>query len=459
MNYAPSPRDAFNPAPESPIPYHDVNDDGARRELRAGLALIAVFFLSFLGWAAFARLDSAAYAVGSVTVAGHRQTIQHKDGGIVSSINVHEGSEVRAGQVVMSLAPAEVEAAERAMTSQVFGLQAQRARLLAEQAGARHVDAPPEFATLPAASRADAARALALQETELAARRAALAGQKHILNQRSAQLRETITGYRHENSATTEQKRLIGDELAGMQSLAAKGFASINRVRSLQRAAAGLQGQSAELEANAARSEAQIGEMRSQALSLDTDRMQEVTKALRETEFQLNDLLPKLHALREQLAQTQIRAPVSGHVVDLTMFTVGGVVAPGQRLLDIVPTHRTLVIDGQLSPTDTDGVHVGQRAEVKIMSIQDRSLPILIGVVTRLSADSLTDPRTGQRYFTIEVVVPQAEVNRITTLRGINGGLRAGQPVQIVIPLRKRTALQYLTEPLSNAMWRSFRER
>jgi HlyD family secretion protein len=141
------------------------------------------------------------------------------------------------------------------------------------------------------------------------------------------------------------------------------------------------------------------------------------------------------------------------------MFTVGGVVAPGQRLLDIVPTHRTLVIDGQLSPNDTDGVHVGQRAEVKIMSIQDRSLPILIGVVTRLSADSLTDPRNGQRYFTLEVMVPQAEVNRITILRGINGGLRAGQPVQIVIPLRKRTALQYLTEPLSNAAWRSFRER
>lgn len=458
MNYDPAPGNAFVPA-AGPIPHRIVPDDSARGELRAGLFLTGAFVLGFLGWASFARLDAAAFAQGAVTVAGHRQSIQHKDGGIISSIAVHEGSAVRAGQVVMSLAPAEVEAAERALTSQVFGLQAQRARLLAEQSGARHVVAPPEFATLPPASRADAARALALQEAELTARRAALEGQKHILGQRTAQLRETITGYRRENEATRDQSRLIGDELVGMQGLAAKGFASINRVRSLQRAEAGLRGQSAELAANAARSEAQIGEMRSQALSLDTDRMQEIAKTLRETEFQLNDLLPKLHALREQLAQTQIRAPATGHVVDLTMFTVGGVVAPGQRLLDIVPTHRNLVIDGQLSPNDTDGVHVGQRAEVKIMSIQDRSLPILIGTVTRLSADSLTDPRSGQRYFTLEVSVPQDEVDRIRTLRGINGGLRAGQPVQIVVPLRKRTALQYLTEPLSNAMWRSFRER
>jgi HlyD family secretion protein len=244
-----------------------------------------------------------------------------------------------------------------------------------------------------------------------------------------------------------------------MQALASKGYASLNRVRALERAQAGLDGQGAELDANAARSQAQIGEVRSQTLSLATDRMQEVAKDLRATELQLNDLLPKLHALRVQLAQTRIPAPVSGRVVAMTMFTVGGVVAPGQRLMDIVPLHRALVIDAQLAPNDSDGVHVGQSAEVKITSIHDRSLPILIGTVTRLSADSLVDERSGQHYFTLEVDVAESEVNRIKSIRGADGGLRAGQPVQVVIPMRKRTALQYLTEPLFNAMWRSFRER
>lgn len=433
--------------------------DSAGRELRVGAMLVALFFCGFIGWASLARLDAAAYAQGAVSVAGHRQSIQHKDGGIISSIDVHEGAAVRAGQLLMSLAPAEVEAAEQAMTSQVVGLQAQRARLRAEQTGSGSVAVPAEFADLPPESRADALSALALQRAEFVARGAALAAQRQVLDQRGAQLGAAIVGYRRESVTTREQHRLIGEELVGMRALASKGYASLNRVRALERAQAGLDGQSAELDANAARSQAQIGEVRSQAIGLATDRMQEVAKDLRDAELQLNDLLPKVRALRVQLAQTRIRASVSGRVVATTMFTVGGVVAPGQRLMDIVPLHRALVIDAQLAPNDSDGVHVGQSAEVKITSIHDRSLPILIGTVTRLSADSLVDERSGQHYFTIEVDVPEAEVNRIKSIRGADGGLSAGQPVQVVIPMRRRTALQYLTEPLFNAMWRSFRER
>jgi HlyD family secretion protein len=458
MNYASPHRDVARDSGElwrDPV----AASDGAGREFRVGVILVVLFFGGFIGWASFARLDAAAYAQGTVSVAGHRQSIQHKDGGIISSIDVHDGTAVRAGQLLMSLAPAEVEAAERAMGSQVVGLLAQRARLRAEQAGSGSVAVPVEFADLPPEGRADAMRALALQRAEFVARGAALAAQRQVLVQRSAQLDATIVGYHRESVTTREQHRLIGEELVGMQALASKGYASLNRVRALERAQAGLDGQGAELDANVARSQAQIGEVQSQTLSLGTDRMREVAKDLRATELQLNDLLPKLHALRMQLAQTRILAPVAGRVVAMTMFTVGGVVAPGQRLMDIVPLHRALVIDAQLAPNDSDGVHVGQSAEVKITSIHDRSLPILTGTVTRLSADSLIDERSGQHYFTLEVDVLEAEVNRIKSIRGADGGLRAGQPVQVVIPMRKRTALQYLTEPLFNAMWQSFRER
>ena len=433
--------------------------DGGRAEIWAGGIITVAFFILFLGWASFFRLDAAAYAIGSVSVAGHRQSVQHKDGGIISAINVREGMHVAAGQVLISLAPAEVEAAEKAMAAQVIGLQAQRARLQAEQSHVAAIVAPDEFQQLTGDERIEADRSLALQRTEFISRRSALQGQKLVLGQRQSQLGSSIDGYDRQKVSTTEQSRLIGDELSGMQSLAAKGFASMNRVRELQRTEAALTGDIGNLDASVARSRAQIGEVRMQALSLDADRLADVAKDLRDTAYQLNDLLPKLHAIRDQLAQTQIRAPVSGKVVGLTVFTVGGVVSPGQRLLDIVPENRRIVVQGRLAPNDTDGLALGQMAELKVTAIHDRSLPTLEGRISRISADSLVDERTGVEYFTVEVSVPSSAVAEIAKLRGADGALRVGQPVQIIIPLRKRTALQYMLEPLSGAFWKSFHEQ
>ncbi len=143
----------------------------------------------------------------------------------------------------------------------------------------------------------------------------------------------------------------------------------------------------------------------------------------------------------------------------LTTFTVGGVISAGQKLMDIVPDRAPLQIEARISPNDADDIHAGQRAEVRFASLHDRTLPIIKGEVTKVSADSFSDDKTGARYYTAEVSVPLSEVAVLERRRDQNFALKPGIPAQVLIPLRKRTALQYLLEPLSDAIWRSFRER
>jgi len=432
--------------------------DQAGPDLIVGAVIGALFFVGFLGWATFARLDSAAFGQGQITVEGHRQTIQHKDGGIITALNVHEGSHVKAGEILLSLAPAEVEAAERSMEAQVIDLQALHARLLAEQSGQRTIAEPADFVGLTGADRDEAERAIRMQLQEMRARAGSLSTQESVMRERQAQIERAIEGYQNQIATTETQSRLINEELTGTKSLAAHGYASENRVRSLERDDAGLSGQRADLSANAARSQAQIAETRMQALSLRSDRDESIAKDMRDAEFQLDDLLPKLREMKEQVARLQIRSPVTGEVVGLSVFTVGGVIAPGAKLMDIVPDHAPLVVEARMPPNNADQFYVGQKADVKMTSMSDRQLQPLTGAVTRVSADSFVDDKTGARYFTIEVTVPEAEVNKIDSQRGPNGGIRPGLPVTVEIPLRKRTAFQFLVEPLSQAVIRSGHE-
>ena len=430
-----------------------------RGELRLGWLVVFAFFGLFLGWSIFAPLDAAVTAQGYVAVEGHRQTVQHKEGGVISAINVHEGQAVHAGDVLISVAPAEVAAAERSMSSQVISLQAQRARLEAEAADRSAIERPVEFSYLSGADQGEADRAMRLQQDELHARAASLSSQRAVLRERSAQLSRSIEGYTQQIASSDRQSSLIGDELRGTESLASRGYASQNRVRALQRDQAGLGGQRADYTASIARSGAQISETQMQSLSLSTQRQEDVAKDLRDTNFQLNDLLPKLKQLKEELAATEIRAPVSGQVVGLSVFTVGGVVTPGQKLLDIVPSSARLVIDAQLPASRFDGVYIEQPAEVKVSSMHERNLPIIHGKVTEVSGDSLADEKTGARYYNVEVTVPESEAAEIRQLRGPHGGLRAGLPVEVVLPIRKRTAFEYLTEPLTQVFHTGMHER
>lgn len=450
-NAAPSPPQDEHVAPPR------LSDDPVRM-IRVGGLVAGVFFIGFLGWAAVAPLDAGAYAHGVVAVAGNRQAVQNRDGGVVTAIRAVEGQNVVKGQILVELSALELRASERGMTGEVLTLLAQRARLAAERDRLPGFAAPPEFANLPPEDEPLAEDALRLQRAQFHARRNALVTQRGVLNQRILQLDQQTSGAERQLEANRQQQKLIEEELAGVKALADRGFAPKTRVLALQRSAASLVGEDGAYRAQIARSAEAVGETRLQTLSLDRERMEEVSGQLRDVQVRLDDLQPKLMAAREQLARATVRAPAGGKVVGLTVFTVGGVVAPGQTLMEIVPQDRRLVIQAKVSPNDADDLRPGQKTQIRFTSLHERDLPLLNGKLTELSADSFTDEKTGAQYFRAEVSAPPEELDKIRKVRGVQSGLQAGLPVEVLIPLRKRSALAYLVEPLTQTFWRTGRE-
>ncbi len=426
--------------------------DTPRRELMIGGAIIVLFFVIFLGWAAVAPLDAGAYAQGQIAVSGNRQAVQHREGGVVSALLVAEGDTVRRGQVLLQLSSGELKATERGVASQVYALIAQRARLIAERDRLRAIPTPVEFANLPPEDAELARESLRIQQLQFGARRTGRSTETGVLGQRVAQLNEQIAGYEGQIAANIEQQRLIQEELTGMRSLAEKGYAPLTRVRALERTAAQLDGELGSLRAQIARSREAVGETRLQMSGVSTKMNEDVADQLRQIDVQLNELRPRMVELRAQIARNEVRAPASGEVVGLTIFTQGGVIQPGQTLMEIVPRDASQVIIAQIAPNDVDNLRVGLDTEVKFPGLRERNPPIIHGRVTRISADSFTVEETGASYFRAEIVVPASELAKMG--RGAET-LRPGAPVEVVVLLRKRTALTYLLEPLTNNLWRS----
>lgn len=434
----------------------ELQDPG--RDLRLGTVVAVLFFVILLGWAALVPLDAGVRAQGSVAVSGNRQAVQHRDGGLVTAIHVREGQKVRQGQLLVEIAAPEVQAAERALTSDYLTLLAQRARLMAERAGLSTFPPPAEFGSLTGDDRALADQALSLQRAQMQARYRSLNAQESVLGQRSAQLGEQRTGYSAQREAIREQKRLIAEELVGLKELSAKGFVSATRIRAMERAQADLARQEAAMTAEIARAGEGMGESRMQALSIQSSSMEQVATDLRDTQSRLSEVLPKLVAAREQLQRNRIRSPATGQVVGLNVFTVGGVVPAGHTLMEIVPDNKSLVIRAQVAPGDADDLYPGQSAQVRFSGIQERVVPLVDAELKTVSADSFRDEQSGLSFFTIEVEVPRAELDQISRQLG-KARLRPGLPVEVVVTARKRTALQYLLEPLTANFWRAFREQ
>lgn len=426
--------------------------DSPRMELRIGGAVILAFFVLFLGWAAFAPLDAGAFAQGQVAITGNRQSVQHREGGVVSALRVSEGDTVRQGQILIELASGELRATERGVAGQVVALLAQRARMIAERDKASAIATPPEFADLIPEDRPLADEAMRLQRLQFAARRSGRSTETGVLGQRIGQLDQQVAGLQRQIAANIEQRRLIEEELEGIKELAAKGYAPQNRVRALERTAASLDGELGSLRAQVAATGEAIGQTRLQMLGVSTKLNEDVAEQLRQTEVELNELRPRLAELRRQIALTQIRAPASGQVVGLSTFTVGGVITPGQILMDIVPDNASQVIVASVNPADIDNLRLGQSTEIKFPGLRDRSIPILHGTVSRISPDSFRDETTGQSHYRVEVVIPPAE---LVKLGASAQNIRPGMPVEVVVLLKKRTALQYLIEPLTHSLWRT----
>lgn len=447
-----APAPASRPAPEPPV----VVTDAPRLELRIGGAIIVAFFVIFLGWAAFAPLDAGAFAQGQVAVSGNRQAVQHREGGVVSALHVREGDTVQRGQILLTLSSGELRATERGVSGQVYALIAQRARLVAERDGLRAIPQPQEFANLPPEDAALAQESLRIQQLQFGARRTGRTTETGVLGQRIAQLNDQIDGYQRQIESNQEQQRLIQEELVGMRDLAAKGYAPQTRVRALERTAAQLDGELGSLRAQIARSREAVGETRLQMSGVDSKLGEDVADQLRQIDIQLNELRPKMTELRAQIARSEVRAPATGQVVGLTIFTQGGVIQPGQTLMEVVPRDASQVIVAQVLPTDIDNLSIGQETEVKFTGLRERNPPLVFGRVTSISADSFQMEESGASFYRAEIVVPADELAK---LGRATESLRPGAPVEVVILLRKRTALAYLIEPLTRNLWRSGSEQ
>jgi HlyD family type I secretion membrane fusion protein len=431
--------------------------DAPKGELRKGLWLAGIFFLGLLGWAALTPLDAGAMAQGIVAVSGSRQVVQHQTGGIVTALNVIEGQLVNKGDVLIQISEGQLIAVERGMTGEYITLLAQRARLQAEMSGLRQMPTPPEFATLSKDDRALAATAMQGQRVLMTARRSAQVGQTNVLGQRVLQHRAQIGALNHQMRSNREQQRLLGEELGGLREMSTRGYVPVNRVRAMERSAAELDGNLGALGADVARSNDAIGETNMQMVSLSRQMLESVATEMRDVQLRLDEIQPKLIATRVQIGQSMIRATATGRVVSLKVHTIGGVVGPGQTLMEIVPQDKALVISAKASPSDADDLLIGMDTQVRFSALQDRNLPILHGKISKVSADSLEEDRTGMRYFEVEIIVPQSELEKVRKVRG-DIGIRAGLPAEVMVPLRKRTALGYLLEPLTQMFWMAGRE-
>jgi len=421
------------------------------RPLLAAAVIILFFFGGLVTWAALAPLDSAALAPGRVTVAGNRKTVQHLEGGIIKDLLVKEGDTVEGGQILIHIDDTQARARLEVLHSRYDKLLATEARLTAEQAFEKEVRFP-DFLTVRR-DQPQVAKILAAENALFEARRQSTAGRIHIFRKRIAQLKKEIAGLAAQIAAEDRQLALIEDERDSFEKLFERGVVGKTRLLRLKREEAKLIGERGDHLSLMAKARQRIGETELEIIDLKNSLLNQVAGGLRDTQAELLDVHERLKAAEDILVRTAIRAPLAGVVMGLNVHTEAGVIAPGQHLLDIVPEDDTLVIEAQVTPNDIDVVHAGLPAQVRLTAFKQRDTPLLDAELTRVSADSFTDERSGASYFLARVTIDAAE------LRKLDGReLYPGMGAEVMINTGQRTAMDYILAPLTDSLRRAFRE-
>ncbi|HEY2069580.1 MAG TPA: HlyD family type I secretion periplasmic adaptor subunit [Rhizomicrobium sp.] len=422
------------------------------RIARMGLATVIVFVVGFLVWAAFAPLDSALMAPGVLVVETHTKTIQHLEGGIIKDINVKEGQSVAAGQVLIQLDDTQARVQLTLLQDESDELAAQEARLIAERDGSDHVTFPPEL--LARMSEPKVAEDIHGEEKTFTTKRDSLSEQTGILNQRKGENGKVVSGLRAEQAALETQIALISQEQGNVQQMVDKGLEPLPRLLALQRQGADLSGQRGQLLEKISQVDLNNGETDIQIVNLKSQALDEALKDLRDVQGKKFDLMDRIQAARDVLNRTALTAPVGGKVVDLTVHTKGAVIRPGETVMEIVPQKDELDLEAHIRPEDAEYVYPGQEAKVSLTSYLQRRLPQLNGRVTTVSADRLTDQRTGQPYFVAVVSVDRDALKPFKDVK-----LFPGMPAQVAIQTGTRTALDYFIEPIRDVIKNGMKER
>lgn len=417
-----------------------------------GFATVAVLVGGIGGWATTSELSGAVIANGTLVVESSVKKVQHPTGGSVGALLVEEGSAVTAGDVLVRLDDTLPRTTLGSVRSALAAQLLREARLRAERDGAEEVTLPDSL--IPRAAEPNIAVALSGEMRLFQARRNTLTGQRAQLREQIAQLNEQIAGLEAQLEAKASEIKFTDRELQSISELYFKQLVSVTQLTALQRARASLLGQRGELTAAVATARGRISEIELQVLQLDKDFQTSVLNDLREAEAKIADLSERQTAAEDQLRRIDIRAPQDGVVHELAIHTVGGVIAPGETIMQIVPRADELVIDAEVAPSDVDQIAVGGKAGIRVMAGNRRTTPLVDATVMRVSPDLLHEPQTGRPYFLVRMVFAQHAFDGIDELK-----LLPGMQVEAYVATEERTPLGYLLKPLQEQIARTFRER
>lgn len=422
------------------------------RPLMMGWVTAAVLVVGFGGWSVFTSIAGAVVTSGQIQVDQQRQVVQHPDGGVVESIAVKDGQVVAAGDLLLTLDGSVVRSELAIVEGQLFEMLAQRTRLEAERDDKTTLEFTGELADL-STSRVDVAALLAGQQNLFATRAETAAKQTEQLIRRMAQIDSQITGIDAQLAAQDTQRELIAQELADQQSLFDKGLAQAGRVLALQREQAGLEGQLGELTALRAQNEGRRTEVELEVLRLASTRREEANAQLRDLGGRVLELAERRRTLTEQVARLEIRAPVSGIVLNMQVTTPRSVIRPADPLMFLIPQDRPLVIVAQVSPIHVDEVRVGQDVKLHFSAFSSRTTAEIQGQVAVISADALIDQRTQAPFYRAEIILKPGEREKLGDVV-----LLPGMPVEAFIQTDMRSPMAYLIKPFTDYFTHAFRE-
>jgi membrane fusion protein, type I secretion system len=432
----------------SPSPTHR----SIRRNVLGGMAVFVILVAGVGGWAGTTPLSGALVTSGSIVVDSHVKKVQHPTGGVIGDLRVHEGDRVHGGDIVARLDQTVTQANLAIITRGLDELVARKARLATERDGSDLISFPQALSR-----RASEPEIAQIMEGELKLfelRRSARAGQKAQLHQQAAQLREEIVGLTAQQKAKAQEIELINRGLEGVRDLFAKTLIPITRLTQLEREATRLDGERAQLIAAVAQTKGKIAEIELKIFQIDQDLSSEVAKEMRDIDAKIGEFVERKVSAEDQLRRVDIRAPQDGTVFQLSVHTVGGVVGPGETIMLIVPNDENLTVEAKVNPQDIEQVQLNQRAALRFSAFNSATTPEIHGRISRISADTTSDQRTGQTYYTVRIAMSAEELSRVGQVK-----LVPGMPVECFIQTGERTALSYFLKPLQDQLMRTFRER
>ena len=440
-------RTEMAPAGLAPLPPADW-----RSAARVGRAIVILGFGVFVGWASLARLDGAAVSSGVVAVESYRKTVQHLEGGIVREILVRDGDVVAEGQVLLRLDPTRVDAQSEAYRSQVAALQAQETRLLVERDVGSVLSFPAEVVRRSADP--TVAAVITDQKQVFEVRRAALQSNLSVADAQIEQARKES----EQNASDLATARATYDNVVGelvpLRGLLQQKLVAVSRVMPLEREKLRLEGVIASGELQAKKLNERLIEAELKRKQVLSDYRQEPSTQLLDVRRQLSDARQQLVVAEDAQRRFELKAPIAGTVQQMRIFTVGGVIRPGDPVLDIVPTTDTLVIQAKISPLDVDRVTPGMRAEIRFPSFRYFGADIITGSLRSVSRDRLIEDASREPYFAAEVTVDRSSIPAVFANR-----LTAGIPADVVIPTEPRSVMSYLLTPIYERFDKSMRER